>query len=153
MADRQSWLSRVPRWVLVLAALVGFVVLSVDDWSRDLTAHQAEISALALDDSLRPISSTRSTDDVVEAVRWAGRRIRNWEHRGEVENDDETLVLFVRTNRLLRIKDDITIRVKNHGDRREVSGESVSRLAVGDLGRNPRNLRRLLAELRAVLEG
>jgi len=153
MAGRQGWLSRVPRWVLVVAALGAFVVLSVDDWGRDLTAHRAEISALSADPTLRPLSSSRPRADVVEAVRWAGRRIRNWEHRGEVENGDETLILFVRTNRLLRIKDDITIRVKDRGDRREVSGESVSRLPVGDLGRNPRNLRRLLVELRAVLEG
>ena len=146
-------LSRVPRWGWAVAALLLFVGLTVDDWGRDLTSHSAEISTVAVDDSLRPLTSIRSTDDVAEAVRWAARRIRNWEDIGEAEDGAATLLLFVRTHRLLRIKDDVTIRIEDRDGRRVVTGESISRLAIGDLGRNPRNLRRLLAELRAVLDG
>jgi hypothetical protein len=153
MSGNSNLLGRVPRWTwIVLGALLLFV-LSVDDWGRDLTSHEAAISNLALDESLRPLASNRATADVAEAVRWAAKRIRNWEYVGEAEDGDATLLLFVRTNRLLRIKDDVTIRIEDRDGLRVVTGESISRLPVGDLGRNPRNLRRFLTELRAVLDG
>jgi ABC-type molybdenum transport system ATPase subunit/photorepair protein PhrA len=134
---------------LAVAAVV--FVLYIDDWSRDFTTHHAEISELSSDETLRPLTSRRSTEEILEAVRWAGRRIRNWEYVGDAEDGDTTMVVFVRTNRLLRFKDDVTIRVQDRGNERVVVGESRSRLGIGDLGRNPRNLRRFLDELRGVL--
>jgi hypothetical protein len=63
-------------------------------------------------------------------------------------------ILFVRTHRLLRLRDDIVIRIEDLGERRQITGVSRSRFdAVGDLGGNPRNLRRFLIEFRDVLDG
>ena len=140
---------------LGLAAAAGAALLfwHTDDWSRDFTAHEAEIALYAEDPRLQPLYSTRPTVELIEAIRRAGLRIGNWEHIGESSDGESTQVLFVRTHRLLRFKDDITMRIEDLGDRRRVTGESRSRLAVGDLGRNPRNLRRVLRELRSVLDG
>ena len=77
----------------------------------------------------------------------------NIEIVGEASDGDSTLVMFVRTSRLFRFKDDITMRIEDQGRERVVTGESRSRVGKGDLGQNPRNLRRLMTELRAVLDG
>ena len=140
---------------LGLAAVAAAVLLfwHIEDWGRDFIAHEAEIALYSEDPRLQPLYSTRPTGELVEAIRRAGLRIGNWEHVGEVVDGDSTQVLFVRTHRLLRLKDDIRMRIDDLGDRRRVTGESRSRLAVGDLGRNPRNLRRVLRELRSVLKG
>jgi len=141
------------RWIIIAIACAVFFFFYIDDWGRDFSTNHAEISALALDESLQPFESTRSAEELVEAVTWAARRIRSWEYIGEVGDGKTTRLIFVRTNRLLRFKDDITVAIEDQGNRRVVTAESRSRLGWGDLGRNPRNLRRLLEELRAVLEG
>jgi hypothetical protein len=136
-----------------LAVAAVFFVLYIDDWGRDFTANHAEISDLSLDETLQPVTSQRSSEELVLAIKWAGRRIRSWEYIGDAEDDNATMIIFVRTNRILRFKDDITIRVEDRGRERVITGESRSRLGFGDLGRNPRNLRRILNELRGVLAG
>ena len=52
----------------------------------------------------------------------------------------------------MRLKDDIIIRIEDRGERCRVTGESRSRTSFGDLGQNPRNLRRIVTELFVVLE-
>lgn len=144
------------RWFAVAAALaviVAALVVHIDDWSRDFVAYEAVIAADADDPRLLPLVSDRPADDLALALRWAAHRIPDWELVGETGDGEKTVVLFVRTKRLLRLKDDIAMRIEDRGDRRVVTGESRSRLHIGDLGRNPRNLRRILTELRAVLEG
>ena len=146
---RKRWL----RLALSGAGLVVFLFVYIDDWGRDFRSYEAAIAADAADPMLRPLTTTRSKEEMLEAVRWAARRIRNWEYTGDVESGGSTMLTFVRTNRLLRLKEDIMVRVEDQGERRVVTGASRSRLELGDLGRNPRNLRRLLFELRAVLRG
>ena len=138
----------------VVAALLLFLLLYIDDWSRDFTSSEAFIASDAKDPDLHPLRSERSTTELIEGVRAAAGRIRNWEQVGEASDGNVARVLFVRTSRLTRLKDDIVIRIEDLGDRREVTGESRSRFrVVGDLGGNPSNLRRFLAELRDVLDG
>jgi hypothetical protein len=137
----------------ITAFLLLFLFGYIDDWSRDFTDNEASISAEAEDAGLRPLFDARPTAEMMEAVKRAAGRIRTWEYIGHAREGDTTLVLFVRTSRIWRFKDDIIILIDDLGDRRQVSGQSASRIGVGDLGQNPRNLRRLLAELRDVLEG
>ena len=136
-----------------LALLVFFSFFYVDDWSRDFTTNYAVISEFSADVGLQPLVSDRTAPELVEALRGAGGRIRNWQYTGETSDGETTLVTFVRTSRLFRFKDDITMRIDDRGRERVVTGESRSRIGKGDLGQNPRNLRRILAELRAVLNG
>jgi len=141
------------RWLLVVAAAIAWLALTVDNWSRDFVRYDAAISAHAQDPTLRPLESPRPTGQLVEAVKMAARRIKNWRFAGEAEDGETALIYFERTQRLLGFKDDIIVRIEDRGNRRAITAESRSRLRIGDLGRNPRNLRRLLAELRLVLDG
>jgi len=143
------------RWALVGAALLAWLVLAVDDWGRDFTSDYAEVSAEAAETDLRPLASERSVRELATAVRWAARRIGGWEHTGDSFEDDAATVLLVGRSPVLRLADDIVVRIVDRGGQRIVTASSGSRrsLWIGDLGRNPRNLRRLFAELRDVLDG
>ena len=131
--------------------LVAWLVLQINDWSRDLTGYRAQTSPTASDPLLRPLERPESARELVQAIKAAALRVRNVEYVGETSDKNTTLVLFVQTHRLLRIKDDIVMRVEDRGSLRIVGGAAESRLHLGDLGRTPRSLRRLRAELLEVL--
>jgi hypothetical protein len=139
--------------VLAVVGIAVFLFFFIDDWGRDFITNEAFISADNPDPTLRPLLSARSSTQMAEAVKMAARRIRNWSYVGESRHGTTTSILFVRRNRVLRFADDVTIHVQDRGSQRVVVGESRSRIGFGDLGRNPRNLRRLLDELRTVLDG
>jgi len=138
--------------VIALAVAV-FLFVFVEDWGRDFTGWQASVEHGATDPDLRPLVSDRPVDQMLEGVKMAASRIRNWEYIGDAVDGKTTQVFFVRTNRLLRVKDDVTIRIEDSGKGTLVSGDSRARLHLGDLGRNPRNLRRFMSELGIVLNG
>jgi hypothetical protein len=144
---------RLAKWLIGAGVVLLLFALSIDDWSRDFTGTFAEISDDARQEDLRPFTSRRSTEELTQAVRWAAVRIRNWEYVGDTQVDQTTTLLFVRTSRILRFKDDIVVRIEDRGAERVVTAASQSRSSLGDLGRNPRNLRRLLTELKDVLDG
>jgi hypothetical protein len=141
------------QWLIGAGVVLLLFALSLDDWGRDFTGTFAEISADAPQEELRPFASRRSADELTEAVRWAAVRIKNWEYVGDTQVDQTTTLVFVRTSRILRFKDDIIVRIEDRGGERVVTAASKSRSSLGDLGRNPRNLRRLLIELQDVLDG
>lgn len=144
---------RLFQWLIGAGVVLFLFALSIDDWSRDLTGTFAEISEDARQPDLRPFASRRSTDELAEGVRWAAVRIKNWEYVGDTKVDETTTLLFVRTSKILRFKDDIVVRIEDRGSERVLTAASGSRSSLGDLGRNPRNLRRLLIELQDVLDG
>ena len=127
------------------------------DFGRDFTQNYAETSdAAAPDDELARLVSDRSLDELVVAARWAGRRVGGFEHVGDsFSDDDEATVLFSVTSPLLRLQDDVAVHIVDEGRQRVVTASSGTRdaLPIGDLGRNPRNLRRLMTEMRDVLDG
>ena len=142
---------------MLAAGLLLLLALNVD-FGRDFTQNYAETSAAggAADDELAPVVSERSLAELVLAVRWAGRRVGGFECVGDsFAGEDEATVLFSVTSRLLRLSDDVAVHIVDDGRQRVVTASSGTRnpLPIGDLGRNPRNLRRLLTELRDVLEG
>lgn len=141
------------RLILIAVASAVFLFVYIDDWGRDFIEWQTSITAGAADPTLRPLVTDRPVDQILEGVKMAAGRIRNWEYVGDAVDGSMTLVYFVRTNRVLRVKDDITIRIEDRGKGTIVSGDSLAQLHIGDLGRNPRNLRRFLSELEIVLEG
>ena len=146
-------IKRKRRWIPWTLAAIVFLVLfvAVDDPRRDFVENQATMTEDSPDPLLRPIVFDRSADELVEVTRDAGRRIRNWDYIGTVKIGDASTVVFERTSRWLQLKDDIIIRVEDLGPRCRVTGESRSRLEFGDLGQNPRNLRRIVNELFVVL--
>ncbi len=145
---RNAWLRR---GAIALALAIAWLAITVDDWSRDLTAHEAELT-----DDAYPVLQRRlarwSAEEAVAGVKMAARRIPSWRWVGDASDGDTTVVTFVRSGRLLRFTDDVAIRVESGGGRPRVSGRSEARLSIGDLGRNPRNLHLLFSELAAILE-
>lgn len=147
--NRRSWLKRAA----VVGAVLIFLMFSIEDWGRDFTGYEAVLSSDAHDELLRPLMVMRSEREMVAAVRQAAGRIRNWEFAGEATDGTTTVIHYVRQNRLLRIRDDVHVKIEDMGNSRVVQAESRARLHVGDLGRNPRNLRRFMGELHTVLRG
>jgi hypothetical protein len=138
-------------WTIAAIVLAG-LWLAIDDPGRDFTSNHAAIEADADDPGLRPRTLPGTTAEAIDVVRQAARRIKNWEYIGTARVGDVSTVVFERTSRVWRLKDDIVIRIEERGGRCRVTGESRSRHRFGDLGQNPRNLRRILAELDRVLD-
>ena len=148
---KRSW-PKLGWRILVPAGVVLLLLLSIDDWSRDWIAYAAEIREDEPGGQPQPLVSTRPTEQLVEAARFGADRVGGYEFVGTSQEGDRTDVQFVHVVRPFGLKDDVTIRIRDVGARRIVGGRSVSRLHVGDLGRNPRNLKRLLTEIDAVLD-
>jgi uncharacterized protein (DUF1499 family) len=144
----------------VSAVLVVFGVVwlfaTIDDWSRDLTTNFAATSATAKKPSLHPIVSEKPSSELADLVVTAASQLRGWELAAREEGGAEITLRLVRTTRLMRFKDDITVQIrpiKGNGDspHYEVSAESQSRVGKGDFGQNPRNLAELMDTLRGLL--
>lgn len=125
--------------------------VAIDDPARDFTTNLALISDTSEDPTLRTREYEMSARELADAVEQAARRIKNWEYIGTAGVDGKTTIVFERTSRVWKLKDDVILRVEETGGRSRLTGESRSRLDYGDLGQNPRNLRRILTELDSVL--
>jgi uncharacterized protein (DUF1499 family) len=143
-----------PKGKKMLAALAASlvtglaIVLQVDDWGRDLTQNTAATADDA-PEGLRPLETSLSTPECVTLIKGAATGLPRWEC---VAEEGPTLS-FVRTSGLFRFKDDITVRVEDAGDKRQIHATSASRLGHADFGQNPRNLRLLLRAIEAAERG
>lgn len=141
--------------LLLVASIVGALV-SIEDWSRDLTTNYAETSDEHVDARLRSIRTDRSTEEVVAAVGECVNELPRWTWKAgtppsERGDGDAVKLELVRTTRLMRFRDDIEVRIERTEAGTVVHASSRSRVGKGDLGQNPRNLRELLDKLRARL--
>jgi uncharacterized protein (DUF1499 family) len=139
--------------LLVPLALLGILVATVDDWSRDLTQNYAETSPDAADPALRPIEIAGPPDELTAAVARAVARLPRWVQGSQEVSGDATVLRLVRTTPLMRFQDDITVRVRPSARGSRLEASSKSRVGKGDLGQNPRNLRELLTAVREELRG
>lgn len=142
--------------VLLLAGS-AWLLFTVDDWSRHLTTNIAATSATAKNPRLRPIETDRPSAELAELISTTARKIPGWEFVTQEKSADVTILHFVRTTRVMRFKDDITVQVRPIAGqsslaRWEVSAESKSRIGKGDFGQNPRNLAELMDRLRDLLQ-
>jgi uncharacterized protein (DUF1499 family) len=138
--------------ILALAALLGLgflvVALQVDDWGRDLTTNVAETTPDAADPLLRSLTVELPPGEMASRVRAAAAALPRWALCADVVEDGIRRLEFVRSSRLFRFKDDVTVWIDERGVRSTVRARSSSRVGRGDLGQNPRNLRALMRELR-----
>ncbi|MCO5166516.1 MAG: DUF1499 domain-containing protein [Planctomycetes bacterium] len=143
-------------WALVgvvgAGAALAAVALQVDDWRRDLTTNHARTAPHATDSRLRPLRTTLDASTVAARVEEVARSLPRWEVVAVERDPGGVTVRLMRTTRLLRFRDDVTVRVAPSGSAWVVTAESRSRVGRGDLGQNPRNLRELLGALRDRLE-
>lgn len=91
----------------------------------------------------------REPRDMIDTVARAVSKLPNW----SIVDNEGNVLRAVRTTRLLRFKDDITVKAypgKRPGHSR-LEIYSASRLGKSDLGQNPRNLRELVGALESEL--
>lgn len=119
----------------------------IDNWSRDWTTNFARLDPLASDPELRPQRLAASREEIARGIRdWVEERPR-WKIISTDESDEQTRMQLTRTTRLLRMVDDIEVRLIDDDSGTRIEAESQSRVGKGDLGQNPRNLKELLRGL------
>jgi uncharacterized protein (DUF1499 family) len=138
--------------VVLLAVLAGVgllvVALQVDDWGRDLTTNVAETTPDGSEPLLRPLTVSLTADATAELVRAVAAGLPRWRFVSEEVDNGTRRLRFVRTSRLFRFRDDVTVWIDDLGGQRVVRARSASRVGNADLGQNPRNLRALMEALR-----
>lgn len=149
-------------WLILLVAALPllWVLLSVDDWRRDLTTNHARTDAAGADPRLRPLRSQQSPAAQAERIAaWVDSQ-SNWSReseqrteapargRGSEEPEEVIRMHLVRRTRWLRFRDDIYVTLTPTAEGGSLlEATSQSRIGKGDLGQNPRNLRELLDAL------
>ncbi|WP_186767399.1 DUF1499 domain-containing protein [Blastopirellula retiformator] len=128
-------------------------VMTVDDWSRDLSTNVAETKIKASDPLLRPIFRKGS----VTCARWVVEKeiaeMPRWTLGDVTEGDGEAVLHATRKTPLWGFVDDIRITIKPTNEEGvSVDVYSKSRLGKGDLGQNPRNIKELTRRLQEVDE-
>lgn len=142
-------------WALLLVvavAIYGLLEWTVDDWSRDLFANSANTNYTARDLELRPITEAPTVDAAERAVLNAALSLKGWELVSAAdEQSGGRIITYTCIDPYFGITDDITVTIVNGEEAVVIDGVSKSRSTWGDLGRNPRNLKSLLNNVRRNL--
>ncbi|QDS96473.1 hypothetical protein FF011L_52840 [Roseimaritima multifibrata] len=136
---------------LILGIALVWMSMWVFDWSRDFTENRASTDPESDTPDLRPLRTPESVEKVAEKIEQWVTEQPNWELQSVDATAAITKMHLTRRSRLFRFVDDVhvTIQRPNDRERTEVSAVSQSRVGKGDLGQNPRNLKKLLGDLRA----
>ncbi len=135
---------------LILLAMLIFLAMQIDDWSRDLSTNRAATSIDSPDPTLRSLELKASADEIKAAITGFVERAPAWEVNPNPSDDNAALAL-VRTTRVFRFADDVQVFLQSTATGTRVDVHSQSRVGKGDLGQNPRNIRELLNALRDEL--
>lgn len=152
--------------ILILCVLAPLAVMAmyVEDWSRDLTTNTAATSPAEADERLRPLDCHAASETVEAAAETfvqanpAWTLVRNQPKPlpadspvlADLSGPRDTTLHLVRRTGLMGYRDDIWLVLEATGESStRVHADSRSRVGKGDLGQNPRNLRELLAALKA----
>jgi uncharacterized protein (DUF1499 family) len=141
---------RIPRalkWILLVLA-AGGAVLAFTTWPR---INDVETGRTPEYPALQPRRYTAEVERVVRAAREAIASLPRWELVGSGSGPAGAELHAVRTTRLLRFRDDVTVKVRRESGRTVVSVRSKSRVGKGDFGQNARNIEEFLAALDARL--
>ena len=135
--------------VAAVVVAVGCLVLAhqMEDWRRDLTMNVAETDPRDPDPLLRPLEVSLSVGETVVRIESAVSDLPRWQLVDTRADSGTSELRFVRTSRLFRFHDDVTVWVEERGDGSVIRARSASRIGTGDLGQNPRNLRELMAAI------
>ncbi|TWU33411.1 DUF1499 domain-containing protein [Novipirellula artificiosorum] len=140
-----TWIAVAIGGTFILAVWLG-----VDNWSRDFTTNFAELDSENADVHLRPRLLEASPESVAESIsRWASRH-SGWAVESKTQLDASIRLHLTRTTPLFRFVDDIHVTLVGIDGKTRLDAESRSRVGIGDLGQNPRNLKELLAGLEVM---
>ena len=118
-----------------------------------LTKNTAELTEAADDSRLRPWWSDAPPGSVAASIRqWVEQHPR-WNFVARQDSAGGVDIDLTHRTRLFRFVDDIHLRLTARPDGTRVDAESRSRVGVGDLGQNRRNLRELSASVPGAAGG
>jgi uncharacterized protein (DUF1499 family) len=92
-------------------------------------------------------------DRIAKAARATVERLPRWTFVAAGRGPGGTEIQAVARTRVLRLEDDVTIRIRREGGRTRVHVRSKSRSGSADFGQNARNIRLFLTELDRELYG
>jgi uncharacterized protein (DUF1499 family) len=110
------------------------------NWANTAGPTHADLTPLVL-----PLSPT----EAVERVRVVLAGLPHW----RVESADEAGLHLTRRTRVFGFVDDVTLRFLPAGPGTLIHAESKSRVGVGDLGQNRRNILELFGAIRNAERG
>jgi uncharacterized protein (DUF1499 family) len=96
---------------------------------------------------LRVQRFTASEDRVAKAARSAIKVLPGWDLVGSGSGPGGSELQAVARTRVMRFKDDVTVRIRRREGATEVSVRSRSRIGKADFGQNARNIMAFQAEL------
>ena len=144
--------------IVTLLLLVGGALWQIEDWGRDLTTNFARTDSRHAHPGLHPVTTEILPRDVADAVRQVAATLPGWRVVSVHPIGDETRIEesiwvadLVRTTRLFRFQDDVSLTIVRSDHSTDITAMSRSRVGVGDLGQNPRNIREILGALRVRL--
>ncbi len=144
-------------WVLL--AIISFPLvlmgIQIDDWQRDFSINWAKTAADAKDPLLKPVLLPGNVADAKQLILEVVSKLNRWKASvGSAESieGDAVVVRFERTTGLMRLVDDITVRLLPQANAVLVEVESRSRVGKADLGQNPRNIKELNAAIQAAVK-
>ena len=133
---------------LALALVVIGVALAYARWPR---INDVETGRTPQYPGLRVREYAAGEDAVARAARAAIAALPRWEVVGWGSGPGGTEIQAVAATRLLRFKDDVTVRIHRKGGRTQVSVRSRSRIGRADFGQNARNIQAFLDQLDRAL--
>ncbi len=135
--------------VLAICAIAGLFIF-VKDWKRDFTTNHAKLDATAKNPLLRPISLECSREEAVDATKiWLNAQ-QNWKLISESQESEISVLNLTRETKVMRFVDDIRLEIHSESEGVRIEASSQSRIGLGDLGQNPRNLIEISDGLRAA---
>jgi uncharacterized protein (DUF1499 family) len=147
---------KTKRWAWAICLVVGLAAYAalewtIDDWNRDLVVNSAATSVFASDSELLPVTMADTVDAAERAVLSSVLSLDGYEFSDSEEANGARILHLTHTSPLLKAIDDITVSITNDEDTVVIHAFSESRSPWGDLGRNPRNLKKLLGKIREIL--
>lgn len=136
-------MKHLPKQLLVVAVVLG-ALWAVTAWPR---INEVESGKTPEYPDLRVHDYGAGVDGVAKGVKAVTTRLPGWEIVGVGKGSAGAEIQAVRTIAPLRLKFDVTIRVRREGSRTKVSARSKSRVGPWDFGQNARNVRELLEAL------
>jgi uncharacterized protein (DUF1499 family) len=129
---------------LLLLALGGAAAFTLTRWPW---LNQVETGATPEYPDLQPRAYAQGEDAVAKAARAALERLPRFSFVGAGSGPGGSSLQAVAATKLLKFKDDVTIRIRRQGGATRVSVKSRSRTGKLDFGQNARNVREFLAAL------
>jgi uncharacterized protein (DUF1499 family) len=136
------------RFLLLL--LVAGAAAALLAWPR---LNEVETGRTPEYPDLQPRAYAASEQKVTEALKAAVARLPRFAFVGAGRGPGGSELQYVATTRVLRFKDDLSVRIRREGGKTKVTVRSRSRVGKLDFGQNARNVRELLAALDRELTG